>query len=179
METMPENCLRTQTAYIVARGIYNIFLHPLRSYPGPLLGCATIIACQQQILRGYNYRWLQKLHQTYGPVVRCSPNVLSFIKPEIWKDVYGYKTPSFAKDLTVLGLGAHGDPPGMLRADDGNHARQRRLFSNAFGDKALKSQEELLKGHTRTLIAKLFHIANGKRGCKTDITKWYNFTTLT
>lgn len=86
--------------------LYNLFAHPLRTYPGPLLARATLLVYHRQILSGYKHLWLQKLHEKYGTVVRVSPNVLSIIEPDAWKDAYGYKTPSFAKDVKgTLGPG--------------------------------------------------------------------------
>ncbi|KAF2823032.1 cytochrome P450 [Ophiobolus disseminans] len=165
--------------YVFTKIVYNVFLHPLRSYPGPLLARATLLVYQREIMKGYSHIWFQDLHKKYGPVVRCSPNILSFLEPEVWKDVYGYKSPSFAKDVYhFYGPDPHGEPPGLLRADDISHARQRKLISNAFSDKALKEQEQLLKGYVQTLVERLTDIARGKDGGKTDIIEWYNFTTF-
>jgi cytochrome P450 len=112
-------------------------------------------------------------------VVRVSPNVLSIIEPDAWKDAYGYKSPSFAKDVKgTLGPDPLGSPPGLLRADDINHARQRRLVSHAFSDRALKEQEPILKSYARTLVAKLTEIATEKQEAGVNLIDWYNFTTF-
>ena len=158
---------------------YNLLLHPLRTYPGPLLARATLLVYQKQILNGHPHLWLQDLHRIYGPVVRCSPNILSFIEPEVWKDVYGYKATSFLKDIKhFYGPDAYGSPPGLMRADNVNHAHQRKLVSHAFSDKALKDQEQLLKDYAKTLIDRLYGIAVGNNGRKADLVKWYNFLTF-
>jgi cytochrome P450 len=159
--------------------LYNIFLHPLRSFPGPLLGRATLIEYQRQTLKGYSHLWIHDLHKKYGPVVRFSPNVLSFIEPEVWKDVYGYKATSFHKEVQFFyGPDAYGSPPGIVRADNISHARQRKLVSHAFSDKALKEQEYLLKSYVETLVEQLKKIATAKDGGQADLVKWYNFTTF-
>jgi cytochrome P450 len=168
-----------QAGFVTSKIFYNIFLHPLRSFPGPFLGRATLIEYQRQLLKGYNHLWIQSLHKKYGPVVRISPNVLSFIEPEVWKDVYGHKATSFTKDVQYFyGPDAYGNPPGLIRADNVNHARQRKLVSHAFSDKALKEQEHLLKGYVNTMVDQLKKISTVKDGDKIDLVKWYNFTTF-
>jgi cytochrome P450 len=134
---------------------------------------------QRHIITGNIHLWLQELHKKYGPVVRCSPNSLSFIEPEVWKDVYGHKATSFMKDVkNFYGPDAYGEPPGLLRADNTNHARQRKLVSHAFSDQALKEQEPLLKGYAEALVAKLKEKATDSEETKVDMVKWYNFTTF-
>lgn len=36
--------------------------------------------------------WLKSLHEKYGDVVRISPDRLSYINPEAWRDIYGHRT---------------------------------------------------------------------------------------
>lgn len=73
-----------QVGYAILKIFYNLFLHPLRRFPGPLLARATVITYQRKILQGYSHKWLQDLHEKYGPIVRCSPNDLSIIEPKVW-----------------------------------------------------------------------------------------------
>ncbi|PVH96206.1 hypothetical protein DM02DRAFT_505222, partial [Periconia macrospinosa] len=70
--------------------LYNLFLHPLRRYPGPLLSRASVLPMQSQTLRGRLPFWIHHLHKTYGPVVRYAPNELSFISSDVVKDIYGH-----------------------------------------------------------------------------------------
>jgi hypothetical protein len=168
-----------QFVYVVLKVLYNLFLHPLRSYPGPLFARASLLAHQRQAIKGNSHLWLQELHRIYGPVVRSAPNTLSFIQPEVWKDAYGYKATSFMRDVKhFYGEDVYGDPPGMVRADNISHARQRKLVSHAFSDQALKEQEPILKGYAEVLVQKLKEIAVGKDDTKLDLVKWYNFTTF-
>jgi cytochrome P450 len=164
---------------VVIKVLYNLFLHPLRSFPGPLSGRAAQISYQRHLLRGSSHLQLQELHRKYGPVVRYAPNELSFIEPQAWKDIYGHKASAFVKDIKIFyGPEEYGDAPGLIRANDADHARQRRLVSHAFSDKAMKEQEQLLKGHIGILIERLRDIAAGKNDGKTDMVEWYNFTTF-
>jgi cytochrome P450 len=124
---------------------------------------------QRQVLKGYSHLWLQGLHREYGPVVRIAPNELSFIEPEVWKDVYGHQS-EFTKTAEFYGPDAYGSPPGIMRANNVSHARQRKTVSHAFSDKALKDQEQLLKGYIWLLIEKLKGLTDG--GLPFNIVEW-------
>ncbi|XPS71817.1 hypothetical protein M3J09_003994 [Ascochyta lentis] len=163
-------------SYVATRCFYNLFLHSLRPYPGPLLARATVIVYQRQVLQGYSHLWIQTLHARYGPVVRIAPNELSFIEPEVWKDVYGHRASAFVKTADFYGPDAYGSPPGIMRADNVSHARQRKTVSHAFSDKALKDQEQLLKSYVALLVEKLTGMAN--KDLPLNIVEWYNFTTF-
>jgi len=131
-------------------------------------------------------KWINSLHIEYGPIVRSAPDELSFIQPEAWKDIYGHRGSgqlSFAKDPRFLGrdfFTKPGESPGITRSDDVNHARQRRLVSAGFSDKALKEQEPLLKRYVNILIEKLKIVSSNKdhSDAKVNMTDWFNFTTF-
>lgn len=139
-----------------------------------MLARASVIIYQRQVLKGYSHLWLQALHKQYGPVVRLAPNELSFIEPEVWKDVYGHRATTFVKTAEFYGPDAYGSPPGIMRADNVSHARQRKTVSHAFSDKALKDQEQLLKGFVRLLVDKLRGMAEA--GLECNIVEWCKFS---
>lgn len=153
--------------------LYNVYFHPLRSYPGPIAARASFLPYQCELLRGRVHLWVRELHKKYGPVVRLSPNELSFIEPEVWKDVYGHRASAFTKSTTFYGPDAYGTPVGILRADNVSHARQRKTVSHAFSDKALKDQEDLLKRHVGLLVEKLKGVAAGQ--LRANIVEWCRF----
>ena len=62
-----------------------------------------------------------------------------------------------------------------MRADNESHAAQRRLVSHAFSDKALKAQEQMLKGYAASMIKGLKSQAS--KGA-TNVVEWFNFTTF-
>ncbi|KAF2139782.1 uncharacterized protein K452DRAFT_327762 [Aplosporella prunicola CBS 121167] len=142
--------------------IYNLYIHPLRSYPGPLLCRASSIPRIWHRLVGTNLYHAHQAHQKYGPVVRLSPTELSNITSGTWDDAYsnlnGYtalpKEPAFI--MPVAGL-----PRGVVQTIDGlEHVRQRRAFAPAFTTAALRKQETMILTHMRKLIDRL------QRACK-------------
>jgi cytochrome P450 len=121
--------------------------------------------------------WLHELHLKYGSVVRFAPDDLSVIDSAVWKDVYGHRTTNlFTKQKTFYGPDFYGNPPGLLRSDNASHARQRRLVSHAFSDKALMAQEQILKGYAKLLVKQL--IGASKQHGALDVVKFYNYTTF-
>jgi len=87
---------------------------------------------------GSEHETLQRLHETYGPVVRITPRGINYTDAAAWKDIYGHrtggKTKTFEKDPTLY----INDPTGethILIANDADHTRYRRILANSFSDK--------------------------------------------
>lgn len=76
---------------LLARGFYNLFLHPLHRYPGPLLYRASFLPLMLKHCQGDSTWYIQDLHRRYGPVVRIEPNLLSYADSQSWLDIYGHR----------------------------------------------------------------------------------------
>lgn len=86
------------TAQILAKALYNIFLHPLRTYPGPKLWAATRLPwCYHQYRGRLNHRLLE-LHDEFGAAVRVAPDELSYCSETAWKAIYGQRAVEMGKD---------------------------------------------------------------------------------
>lgn len=116
------------------------------------------------------------MHARYGPVVRISPDELSFVDQRAWKDIYAHpnylaKWPRFAfvhdKPDT---------PADIINSTHADHAHIRRQLSHAFSEKALREQEQLITSYIDLLMKKLSEAA--ENGFELDMVKWYNFTTF-
>ncbi|KAK1705819.1 averantin oxidoreductase [Colletotrichum lupini] len=163
--------------YYTALAIYNIYFHPLSSFPGPRLAAATPWWTALSYLNGRTPYDLLELHNTYGPVVRTSPDSLSYIKAPQWKEIYGHKAPGqleFSKDSKYHSA-LKGDAV-IINADREYHSYIRRLFAHGFSEKAMREQEEVLKGFVDVLFAKLGEVGEGGR--PVDVVEWYNFLTF-
>ena len=67
--------------------LYNIFLHPLRRFPGHVLWTSSRIPWAWNTYFGRMPSAASKLHARYGDVVRIAPDELSLINPSAWKDI--------------------------------------------------------------------------------------------
>lgn len=61
------------------RLLYNLFLHPLRQYPGPPSWAASPVPKALHVLMGMYARKTVEFNGIYGPAVRVAPGELAFI----------------------------------------------------------------------------------------------------
>ena len=142
-----------------------------------MTAAATPIPYVYRLINGRFVHWTTKLHAKYGEVVRISPDELSFIGPTAWQDIYASRPQLPRPDVGKLevSIGAKA----MIAADNENHARQRRIVSYAFSDRALREQEYILKKYTDLLITRLHEqlkVTKVHHGL--DICSWLQFATF-
>ncbi|KAL1966235.1 hypothetical protein VTN77DRAFT_4787 [Rasamsonia byssochlamydoides] len=166
----------------VGKLVYNLYLHPLRSYPGPYLARATRLYYIYYDLQGVIHLKIKELHDRYGEVVRIAPNELSYNTSQAWRDIYGHRSSTkqaeFEKDMTFFSKTLN-STTSIFIANSADHRRMRRLLSHAFSEKALRGQEALLRKYVDLMITQLCKRAacpdtNGV----VDLVSWYNFTTF-
>ncbi|KAM0331365.1 hypothetical protein ACHAQA_003037 [Verticillium albo-atrum] len=167
------------SVWVTAKVIYNLYFHPLARFPGPLLARATPLPNVLALLRGRIPFWIKAHHDTYGPVVRVSPNELSFDNEAAWKDIYGSRPghKNFHKD--PIHVGSIQSLPGVstiTMAGDADHARQRRALSHAFSTRALMEQEGIVKVYVDQFSERMRAFAKG--GCVVNLVDWFAYTTF-
>jgi hypothetical protein len=92
---------------------YNVFLHPLRGYPGPKLWAASTIPYSYWRLRGCLPFKIKELHDKYGSVVRVGPMYLDYNSSAAWEQIYGFAKngkgnfPKYLKERTLTGKHAN------------------------------------------------------------------------
>jgi len=155
---------------------YNVFLHPLRSYPGPKMWAAFRFPTVYCGIKGILPMQIKALHDQYGPVVRIAPNELAYTTAAAWKDIYGFRPGQLQnpKDQRALPAPHKGQAVSVIRADDADHSRQRRLLSHAFSAKALEEQQPLIMFYVDLLIRRLRENAAQPQ----NMVAWYNWTTF-
>ena len=163
-------------AYIVSSIVYNLYFHPLHKYPGPKLWIAFPIFRYIATIRGQLDHQMVALHTVYGPVIRITPDELSFITVQAWKDIFGHGHAQLPKYIVGRNLGIDEAAPAIGTANDENHARYRKALSSGFSDKALRDQENMLTQYVDLLIEKLKGLANQQASA--DMVKWYTLTTF-
>ncbi|KAK2000869.1 isotrichodermin C-15 hydroxylase [Colletotrichum falcatum] len=161
---------------------YNLFLHPLRRFPGPMLQRASPLILAWQHAFGHQATHTQRLHDRYGSVVRIGPNHLSFTNADAWKEIYGFQIGKDLKDneLTKSHLFYHTVedlPTNILNADREEHHRFRRALSHGFSDSSMRAQEAIIVRYIDKLISRLHENCDNKRS-RLNIEAWYNWTTF-
>ncbi|KAK5689472.1 hypothetical protein LTR17_026247 [Elasticomyces elasticus] len=163
----------------IGRGFFNIFLHPLRNYPGPLLWKATRLTWVVSLQHGYLHRDLLDLHNKFGPVVRIAPDELSYIDSQAWKDIYttrpGHGT--IERGSVWFKKRTPDEPHSIMGFHEEDHARYRRAFMGAFSDKAVKDQSLIVEQYVDLMMQK-FREKIGTGDGVVDIVSWLNFVTF-
>ncbi|CAO2647238.1 Nn.00g081600.m01.CDS01 [Neocucurbitaria sp. VM-36] len=169
--------LAAYLVYWIFRALNNIFFHPLAKFPGPKLRAAFFFPNHYETFTGdIAFNW-HELHEKYGDIVRVNPHTLSIIKPEAWRDIYGYGTSKpLPKDPTHYFRGTDGEPVDIISANNADHARIRRPLNYAFSEQALRSQECIINSYITIMIEKLHKRARSE--VPVDIMRWLNFTTF-
>jgi cytochrome P450 len=164
--------------YISSNVVYNVYFHPLASFPGPKIYGATRLAYIRTLLHGRLPYTLREFHAKYGDVVRIAPSELSFNNAEAWKDIYGHRVghPQMAKDKAFYGSQSE-FPDSIITANNEDHSRFRRLLAHAFSDKAIREQEPLLIKYVDLLVRRLREsVKDGEEVL--DMVARYNWTTF-
>ena len=161
------------TCHVFGYAIYNVYFHPLRTFPGPKAWIAFPLLYHIAAMRGVVDMNVGALHEKYGEVVRFTTGHLSFITAQAWKDMHGYghkqlPKPTFKRPAS--------EPSDIIIANDEDHTRFRKSLSHAFSEKALRDQEPLIKVYIDLLIGKLKDFAAS--GQLADMVNFYNLTTF-
>lgn len=165
----------------IFRGIYRVYFHPLRKFPGPKLSSFTRLPKITATWTGRLHHYNNALHSQYGEIVRVSPDELSFIHPDAWRDIYGHGSGQGKgtqgsvppKHWTWYGKASNGVEH-LVQAQEPNHSRVRRVFKPAFSDRALKEQEPLFMKYVEQLVGNLRRAVSEEPEHKFDMVKNYN-----
>ncbi|PLB50811.1 benzoate 4-monooxygenase cytochrome P450 [Aspergillus steynii IBT 23096] len=111
----------------------------LRKYPNQnFLSGLTSLAYVYERRKSFRTRDLRIQHERH-PILRTGPSVLSFGSVSAIKDIYGHGSPCLKDDVYKLITGDHPHILNVVDKDD--HARKRRMLSNAFATRNLEQWE--------------------------------------
>jgi cytochrome P450 len=174
--------------YPFIRAIYNISpLHPLWSYPGPLLWRASRIPWILSLQSGNLHLDIKSFHDQYGPVIRIAPNEISYTDARALKDIYAPTARPAAIESEPQGVlernptwfgkkSIPSEPWSIMGINEAAHARYRRAFMGAFSDKALRDYSDVLESYVDLFIRKLHEKASASE--PVDLVNWFNFVTF-
>ncbi|KAF2661029.1 cytochrome P450 [Lophiostoma macrostomum CBS 122681] len=162
-------------ALVLAYKFWRHVHHPLYKFPGPRLAAWTNLPYSYWFLTGRQPFVMLALHEKYGPVVRTSPNELSFNTAASWKDIYGHRPGhgTFTKSDFYDGASFVDRARSVINTKDpAEHGRMRRYLSHAFSERALRGQEQLIAEVVDLFIVKLGDYGKSENG--TDLHRWLN-----
>ncbi|TVY15295.1 Cytochrome P450 monooxygenase hmp1 [Lachnellula arida] len=171
--------MKTQTViYIISNAIYNLYFHPLATFPGPWYGAISNLFYIRTVIGGSAHHELRKLHDEYGEVVRWAPNDVSFSAGAAWKDIYVPRRSGkvFLKDPTFYVANQTSRPQHLVTTIDGvQHAQAKSILSQAFSRRALLEQEGTVVRYVDMLMDAISE--EGRKG-PIDIKDFYNWVTF-
>ncbi|KAM4061360.1 cytochrome p450 [Hirsutella rhossiliensis] len=119
--------------------IYALFYHPAAKFPGPRLAAISELWIIWTLFSGRSALVIQDLHRKYGPIVRISPNELSFDSAGAFRTI---NSSLFVKSSFYEHFGK-ASPVGHIR-DKEQHAIARKRLAPGFSTSALRSQENVI-----------------------------------
>ncbi|KAA8569823.1 hypothetical protein MFRU_064g00300 [Monilinia fructicola] len=169
--------LVTLLAYPTYFAIYNLYFHPLRKFPGPILARSSYIWYAKHWIGG---RWphaLSDLHERYGQVVRIAPDELAFSSAQSWRDIYGHSVKGkkyFRKTDWYAGVG---DLPNSISTepDPQKHSAMRRVLANAFSNSVLKGQADVINKYLDMFVSQIKKHDNPNG---IPVEEWFNWLTF-
>ncbi|KAJ5160940.1 uncharacterized protein N7482_007944 [Penicillium canariense] len=80
----------TLATYVLLRAWYNLYLHPLRNFPGPKLAAiGPFYEFYFDVVKDGMFLWeMERMHEEYGPIVRVNANELHIRDPHYYSTVY-------------------------------------------------------------------------------------------
>jgi len=78
---------------LITKLVWDIFLSPLRTVPGPLLAKITNLWRAYHTHRGHVDLKHVELHRKYGTAVRIGPNCVSISDPSLIHTIYSTRNP--------------------------------------------------------------------------------------
>ncbi|CAG8198366.1 unnamed protein product [Penicillium olsonii] len=163
--------------YVISQVVYNVFIHPLSRFPGPVEHKITRLAYAWKAARGTLPFDMLEMHKKYGDIVRIAPDELAFSHPDAWQEIMGHKKGQheFTK-ANWFYRPVEEQPTHVVNATREEHGRLRRQLAHGFSEKAMRDQEPLIRGYVDLLLERLTGFCAS--GSPVAISDWYNFTTF-
>jgi cytochrome P450 len=165
----------TRYQFLVWTAVYNLYLHPLSSFPGPKLWAITRLPYVNSLWRGRLHTRTRELHDRYGSVVRLAPNELSFIDASAWRDIYTGQNGNKGFPKNNIISGAQGFYS-LTDANDIDHSRFRGLIQKSFSAQALQAREGIFHRYVGLFVKRLQEKA--EEGAVVNIVDYLNWTTF-
>lgn len=133
--------------------IWRLFLNPLNKFPGHPLAKVTAFHHSFQVGKNLDmFLYLQKAHQKLGDFVRIGPNTLSVSDPRAVRLALGAQAVCTKAPWYSMEHPAYSMHTSRSKSD---HDTRRRIWSNAFSDKALRGYELRVRRYSEALIEQM------------------------
>lgn len=159
--------------YLVALGIYRLYLSPIAHIPGPRLAAFTwLYEFYYDIVLGGQYTFqIVRLHERYGPIVRINPAEVHVGDPDFYPEVYASGTRRRNKwRFYTRQFGA--DDSALSTIDHDVHRARRAAVAPFFSTQSVRRLQPVLEERVDALLHRL-------RGTKGVVDLMYPFSAFT
>ena len=156
--------LASLVLYTLAVGTYRLLLAPISRIPGPLLAKLTYgYEFYYDVINRGQYIWkIRELHETYGPVVRISPEEVHILDAEFYDEIYSGSTRKRNKWEFVCN--SHGVPESAFGTSNHDLHRLRRAALNPFFSKQkVRALQPKIEHVVENLLARFEEFSETKK----------------
>lgn len=107
--------------------------------------------------------------------MRTSPNSVSCLHAEAWQELYGHHRGDQHENVHLPGF-FNEARQGVIAADTGSHAHQRRILAPGFSATTMQRQEPLITTYVDLLFKRLREQAEKREAI--DMVRWLNYFTF-
>ncbi|KPM46230.1 hypothetical protein AK830_g341 [Neonectria ditissima] len=118
---------------LIAHIIFRI-ASPLFRIPGPAVTNFTSLILKWHELNANRTMYIHHLHQKYGPVVRVSPNEVSFTSVAALKEIYGSGGSGYDKTEFYNLFQAYGRRTMFSTLNKADHAKRKRMIGDRYAN---------------------------------------------
>ncbi|KAF2739407.1 putative cytochrome P450 [Polyplosphaeria fusca] len=142
-------------AYVVVLYVFRIYFSPISHIPGPKWAAATrwYEFYFDAIKNGKYYLEVEKMHETYGPIVRITPYEVHINDPSFFNELYTVSKRLDKDPWYYSWLNRTGSIFGTAQTD--LHKLRSPIIKKAFSTASLSRVEHVLKGHIATLCRRI------------------------
>ncbi|KAI9370115.1 cytochrome P450 [Aspergillus egyptiacus] len=140
--------------WVVGQCVYNVFFHPLRAIPGPMLAGVSRWWLFWLEWKGNPHVEILELHRKYGRIVRIAPNEVSFRDLEASDALYG-PTSKFEKSNYFYRAFEDQASNLFTMRDRQRHSQDKRLISHAFSRANILQHQATVFGKAATLMGRV------------------------
>ncbi|KAI1102249.1 cytochrome P450 3A13 [Jackrogersella minutella] len=116
---------------------------PLRSLPGPRFTLFSSWVLKYHELHAHRTSYVHSLHQRYGPVVRISPNEVSFASLEGIKEIYGSGGSGYDKTEFYNLFTIYGRRTMFSTLNKEYHAKRKRVLADRYANTNIMKSSSL------------------------------------
>ncbi|KAI0886384.1 cytochrome P450 [Annulohypoxylon maeteangense] len=160
-------CLAAVWCFLIV--IYRLAIHPLRRYPGPILGGISDAYGGYLAFTRSDHLAIYQLHQRYGPVLRLAPDKLLFNSLHAFKDIY--QNPRITKSYLYLYSRDKNQPTTFSTIDAEAHRQRRKLISQPISQRAMRLFEPTMSAQIDIFLRKIYE-SSGSVVNVTDHCQW-------